>query len=810
MKKQTNQTTKAHLIRGAFYLLLLSAMCAIPFALAQRNEAQRTLRTSAPATRLTLQAPHAQGFTNAFGSVPKTAVRVVPALPAPAGLVCPATITESTSQQIVSGNSVACNDGVGTTENHYWRAFDMNTFTGGQEYDITSVSFGIELASSGSGNGQPLTVNLYAENGAPFPDGTLTLLATSGTINIPDQQLTIFTVPLIATVPAGTLELVMEVTTPDGTAAGNEFFIGSNAAPETGPSYLSAADCGVPDPTPTGELGFPDMHIVFNVNGSCPAGTATPTATPSSTGSPTATPSATPSTTGSPTGTPSATPSATASPSATPSGTPSATGSPTASATATPSGTISPTATPSASGSPSATPSGTPSGTPSATATPSGTPSGCVRGQGYWKNHPEVWPVTELQLGNVTYTQQQLLDILHQPVRGNGLVILARQLIAAELNIAAGADPSCIEEAIAEANALIGDLVIPPVGTGYLPPREAAPLAGILGRFNEGHMCAPSCEQEPPPRPSATPTATGSPSTTPSGTPSATGSPTASATATPSGTISPTATPSATPSATGSPTATPSVTPSATGSPTASATATPSGTISPTATPSATPSATGSPTATPSGTPSATGSPTASPTATPSGTISPTATPSATPSATGSPSATATVTPSGTPSATATPTGTPSATATPSGTPGVCVRGQGYWKNHPEAWPVTELQLGNVTYTQQELLDILHDPVRGNGLLILAHQLIAAKLNIAAGADPTCIEETIAEADALIGDLVIPPVGNGYLAPRDAAPLAGLLGRFNEGGMCAPSCDHGPRPTMTPTPGSRPQRGPRP
>ncbi|MFL6499540.1 MAG: hypothetical protein ACJ8LL_02335 [Candidatus Udaeobacter sp.] len=234
------------------------------------------------------------------------------------------------------------------------------------------------------------------------------------------------------------------------------------------------------------------------------------------------------------------------------------------------------------------------------------------------------------------------------------------------------------------------------------------------------------------------------------------------------------------------PTASPSTTATATGTPTASgtpsSTATPSGTISPTATPSAT----GSPSGTPSATPSATGTPSGSP--------------SATPSATGSPSATATPTASG----------TPSATATPSGTPGVCVRGQGYWKNHPAAWPVTELQLGNVTYTQQQLLDILHEPVRGNGLLILAHQLIAAKLNIAAGADPSCIQQTIAEADALIGDLVIPPVGNGYLAPRDAAPLAGILGRFNEGGMCAPSCDHGPRPSVTPTPGSRPRPAPRP
>ena len=35
MKKQINPTIKAHLIRSAFYLLLLLAVCAIPFVLAQ-------------------------------------------------------------------------------------------------------------------------------------------------------------------------------------------------------------------------------------------------------------------------------------------------------------------------------------------------------------------------------------------------------------------------------------------------------------------------------------------------------------------------------------------------------------------------------------------------------------------------------------------------------------------------------------------------------------------------------------------------------------------------------------------------------
>ena len=43
MKQQSNTTIKAHLVRGALYLLLLLAVCAIPFALAQRNATNRSV-----------------------------------------------------------------------------------------------------------------------------------------------------------------------------------------------------------------------------------------------------------------------------------------------------------------------------------------------------------------------------------------------------------------------------------------------------------------------------------------------------------------------------------------------------------------------------------------------------------------------------------------------------------------------------------------------------------------------------------------------------------------------------------------------
>ena len=88
------------------------------------------------------------------------------------------------------------------------------------------------------------------------------------------------------------------------------------------------------------------------------------------------------------------------------------------------------------------------------------------------------------------------------------------------------------------------------------------------------------------------------------------------------------------------------------------------------------------------------------------------------------------------------------------------------------------------------MLSILRQPVPGNGLVLLAHQLIAAKLNSAKGADASCIEQTLLDADALIGDLLVPPGGDGYLRPGDVSGLADILDGYNEGTLCAPTCNH--------------------
>jgi cysteine-rich repeat protein len=124
---------------------------------------------------------------------------------------------------------------------------------------------------------------------------------------------------------------------------------------------------------------------------------------------------------------------------------------------------------------------------------------------------------------------------------------------------------------------------------------------------------------------------------------------------------------------------------------------------------------------------------------------------------------------------------------------GDCTLTQGYWKNHPGAWPITSITLGSVTYTQAEALDVFHQSVNGNGLVSLAHQLIAAKLNVASGASNSVVNE-IAQADAAIGALVVPPVGAGYLATTATAGLAQALDDYNRGVTGPGHCDGVPNP----------------
>ena len=190
---------------------------------------------------------------------------------APQASVCGLTTLAQGTTTVTPGNSVACTSGGFITDNHYWRAFDLEGMGITTAFSVCSVTVGVEEATSGGGT-QPITINLYTSD-PEFPGGTLTLIGTTSS-TVADQTLALNSFAVSGTAPEGS-QLVVEVFTPNGHDAGNRFFIGSNADPESGVSYISAADCLFPDPVPTAEILHPDMHIVITVEGNAivPEGT---------------------------------------------------------------------------------------------------------------------------------------------------------------------------------------------------------------------------------------------------------------------------------------------------------------------------------------------------------------------------------------------------------------------------------------------------------------------------------------------------------------------------------------------------------
>lgn len=128
---------------------------------------------------------------------------------------------------------------------------------------------------------------------------------------------------------------------------------------------------------------------------------------------------------------------------------------------------------------------------------------------------------------------------------------------------------------------------------------------------------------------------------------------------------------------------------------------------------------------------------------------------------------------------------------------GSCPLTQGFWKNHFSAWPssVTTLIIGSHPYSQSDLLALLQMPVQGDASINLAHQLIAAELNIHTGSIGfgsvgDQVSSTIQAADLLLvpysGAL---PYGVSSSSPTGQAMIAdaNFLESFNNGSL-TPSC----------------------
>src|SRR5438132_8765293 len=313
MKKQINPTIKAHLLRSAFYLLLLVAVCAIPFALAQRNAAKRSVAKPS----IQPNVPANRDFSRATGPVtlPDAASGIVPSGNTGAPLLGEQAPTVSSgaigvrklgilpypnAPQVILYDQY---NNASTVASLSATFTDFPTFSadladdfvvpGGQTWNVQS-SDADGLYLNGPGPAASFNVFFYADSGS-LP-GAKVFSATNQPFTQSGSTFTV-NLPSPAVLTAGTywVEIQANMTfNPNGewgwtgpTVQSNHPAAWQNPGGGFGmcPTWTVKTVC-----IPT--AGGPDQ--VYRLNGTIGGGTPTPTPTGSPTPTPTATPTPTP------------------------------------------------------------------------------------------------------------------------------------------------------------------------------------------------------------------------------------------------------------------------------------------------------------------------------------------------------------------------------------------------------------------------------------------------------------------------------------------------------------------------------------
>ena len=120
----------------------------------------------------------------------------------------------------------------------------------------------------------------------------------------------------------------------------------------------------------------------------------------------------------------------------------------------------------------------------------------------------------------------------------------------------------------------------------------------------------------------------------------------------------------------------------------------------------------------------------------------------------------------------------------PAGGAPVGVRTLAFWRARPEAWPVLGLAVGGAVVTRDGILGTLESCARGDASCALFGQLAAARLNLLAGAESSCVGRAAAAADTW---LVARPPGSGVRRRSPAWRRSGK--RLN--GVCSDALQPG-------------------
>lgn len=173
------------------------------------------------------------------------------------------TLTQTTNNEITVG-TVSCNAGGATSDNIYYRVFDIEAL-GYTQFDVNQVSFGVESIANPSAN-FAVDVIIYSQTGGAFPAGTRTEVASVSVPMVLADSGTIKTVSIDASVVAPA-QMIVAVSIPNETANSVQFFLGSNSNGQTAPPYILSNGCGITTPQTMASIGFPDVHIIMDVTG---------------------------------------------------------------------------------------------------------------------------------------------------------------------------------------------------------------------------------------------------------------------------------------------------------------------------------------------------------------------------------------------------------------------------------------------------------------------------------------------------------------------------------------------------------------
>lgn len=110
----------------------------------------------------------------------------------------------------------------------------------------------------------------------------------------------------------------------------------------------------------------------------------------------------------------------------------------------------------------------------------------------------------------------------------------------------------------------------------------------------------------------------------------------------------------------------------------------------------------------------------------------------------------------------------------------------GYWKNHPEAWPVQNITIGGISYSKAQAISWLGKVGKDKSTTMFS-SLLSARLNVIIHNEDSCVSGTITAADAWMTlHHVGSNVAGSSAAWAEGEPLHMLMDSYNNGLLCAP------------------------